>query len=228
MTLAHGIVVGGVVIPGTERVLRDPRAMWSTSHDTRPRRGTKIRAVRGHWSAGTYREGPSAGLGLVRAMNARKNKDGDDLHVSVHHSIAADGGIWQHLDHAIGSVDVGHRPAILDGVSCEVMWPGTLRQATELKIVGRPVVARRWDGIRIDCVEPTPAQLDAWRWLVETVCAIHGIPRVCAPRRRFTPAERRQWVRGGGGVEEHANMPATTKADACGILLDALGWPTSP
>jgi hypothetical protein len=40
MTIAHGILVGGTVLPGTERVLRDPRAWWrEPSTDIYPRLG---------------------------------------------------------------------------------------------------------------------------------------------------------------------------------------------
>jgi hypothetical protein len=228
VSIAHGIVVGGRVIPGTERVIRDSSAWWDgTTHDTRPRGRARVRTCRAHWSGGTYREGPSAGEVFVRYMNARENDQGDDLHVSVHHSISGDGLIWQHLDHEIGSVDVGFRPAILDGVSIEVMWPGTLRQATRLGILGRPVVAREWDGVRVDCVRPTDAQIEAWRWLAAQICEIHGIPKRCAPQRRMTAFERARWVRSGGGVEEHGSMPGTTKVDACGLLMEATGYPSA-
>lgn len=29
MTIARGVVIGGVVVPGTERVIRDSRAWWT-------------------------------------------------------------------------------------------------------------------------------------------------------------------------------------------------------
>lgn len=224
MTIEHGIVYRGQVVPGTERVIRDSRAMWRPgTHDTRHRRGTRIRKARAHWSGGTYREGPGAGFALFRAMEARKNDQGEDLHVSVHHSISADGLIWQHLDHETASIDVGHRPAILDGVSCEVLWPGTLKQAAKLGIVGRATVVRRWDGDEIVCVLPTDEQIEAWRWLCETICRIHSIPKVCAPRRRMTALDLARFA----GVCEHGNMPSTTKIDACGLLMDATGYPAA-
>lgn len=225
MTIEHGIVVGGHVIPNTERVIRDSNAWWSPgTHDARSRGRTPIRTVRGHWSAGTYREGEDAGREFFRIMQARKNDAGDDLHVSVHHAIDASGVVYQFLDHATASIDVGFRPAILDGVSVEVMWPGTFRQALKVGVDDPRATARVWDGQRVMCVEPTAAQLEAWRWLVATLCRIHDIPTVCAPRRRLTPVERARWVRSGGGVEEHGNMPGTTKIDACGFLLDATGY----
>lgn len=224
MTIAHGIVVGGVPIPGTERVIRDSRAWWSPgTHDTRPRRGAKIRKVRGHWSAGHYRTGPGAGLSLFRAMESRKNDEGEDLHVSVHHSISADGLIWQHLDHETASIDVGHRPAILDGVSCEVMWPGTFRQAVKLDVEDPRPVARVWDGARVMCVRPTDEQLEAWRWLCDVVCKAHGIPRVVAPQHRLTAAQLARF----SGVCEHGSLPDTPKIDACGLLMDATGYPAA-
>lgn len=222
MTIEHGIIVNGNVVPGTERVIRDSDAWWDgTTHDTRPRGRARIRTCRAHWSGGTYREGPSAGEVFVRYMNARENKEGDDLHVSVHHSISADGLIWQHADHAIACVDVGHRPAILTGVSVEVMWPGTLRQAAKLGAIGRPFVTRTWDGVRVDCVRPTDEQIEAWRWLVETVCRIHDLPKRCAPLRRMNAVEIGKFK----GVCEHGNMPGTTKIDACGLLMEATGYP---
>lgn len=218
--IEHGIVVRGVVQPGTERVIRDSEAWWSAGRETRPRRWP-VDLVCGHWTAGNCRTGPTAGRLLWRAMEARRGADGvRDLSVSIHHSISWDGLIWQHLDHEHAAVHVGHRPTIARSIGIECMWPGTAKQAARLGAEG-DVVVRRWDGARVRCMQPSDEMLEAWRWLVDALSRIHEIPRVAAPSdRRLTLPELARHR----GVLEHASLPGTRKVDACGLLIEATGY----
>lgn len=127
MTIEHGIVVGGRVIPGTERVIRDGAAWWTEGRETRPRDGATIDMLIGHYTAGPARTGPGAGRSLFRAMEVRQNAHGEDLSVSVQMSISWDGLIWQHADLEVGCVHVGARPVIRRSIGVECMWPGSSR-----------------------------------------------------------------------------------------------------
>ena len=224
--IERGIVIGGRVLPGTDRVLRDSDAWWIAGRETRPRAGATIDLIVGHWTAGPPREGPAAGRSLYRAMESRRSADGSrDLSVSVHFGIAWDGGIWQYLDLAHGAVHVGHRPTIRRSIGVETMSPGTARMAARLGVEGR-VISRRVDGHRIECLEPSDALLEAWRWLADVLSRADDdrldIPRQCAPSdRRLSVSEL---ARARGAIE-HMSLPGSTKIDSCGLLLDALGWP---
>jgi hypothetical protein len=223
--IERGIIIDGIVLPGTERVIRDSSAWWTAGRETRPRR-YPIELLVGHWTAGHTREGPTAGPRLWRAMESRRAADGGDLSVSVHFSVAWDGLIWQHLDLAHAAVHVGHRPTITRSIGVECMWPGTARQAARLGAHGQTVV-RRVDGQRIECMRPSDELLESWRWLAETLAAARdsriAIPRrVAPPDRRLTLAQLAQMR----GCIEHMHLPDTRKIDACGLLTESLGWPS--
>jgi hypothetical protein len=229
MTIAHGIVVGGVPIPGTERVVRDSRAWWTEGRETRPRAGAAVDMLIGHWTAGPARTGPGAGLSLFRAMEARTNRDGEDLSVSVQLSISWDGLVWQHADLEAGCVHVGARPIIRRSIGVECMWPGTTGQAARLAVAG-PSVRREIDGVRVSCLTPSDALLESWRWLCDALTGTEAralgvrIPRRTLGLRRTLG----ELARSPGGVGEHATLPrgAPVKIDACGLLMEATGYPS--
>jgi hypothetical protein len=229
----RGILIDGQIIPGTERVIRDPGAWWQAGRETRPRAGSPIDMLIGHWTGGSTRTGPGAGRVLVRHMDARRGSDGvSDLSVSIHFGIAWDGGIWQCLDLAHGAVHVGHRPTIRRSIGVECMWPGTVRQAERLGSEGR-IVRRQIDGRLVACLAPSDEMLDAWRWLAEALTSPAArAAGITIPRRTLGLRRTLQWLAAcGGGVGEHATLPRASdprrvKIDACGLLLDALGWPT--
>lgn len=228
MSIAHGIVVGGIVIPGTDRVIRDSCAWWTEGRETRPRDGRPVDMLIGHWTAGPARVGPAAGKRLFDAMEARENKDGEDLSVSVQLSISWDGLIWQHADLETGCVHVGARPIIRRSVGVECMWPGTTAQAARLGVAGASV-RRPIDGVTASCLAPSDALLESWRWLADTLTGPDaGALGLRIPRR--TLGLRRtlgELTRSPGGVGEHATLPrgAPVKIDACGLLMDATGYP---
>ena len=220
----RGILCRGVVLADTERVIRDPAAWWTAGRETRPRRWP-IDLLVAHWTAGPPREGPTAGRLLFRAMEARRGQSGDDLSVSVHFSISWDGMIWQHLDLADAAVHVGHRPTLARSIGVECMWPGTAAQAAKIGADGEAVL-RRIDGAAVRAMRPSDALLDAWRWLAEALArgGADGleIPRKAAPAdRRLTAGEL---ARTRGAIE-HLHVTGTTKIDAAGLLVAALGWP---
>ncbi len=230
MSIAHGIVVGGRVIPGTERVIRDSSAWWEEGRETRARAGATIDMVIGHWTAGPARTGPGAGRKLFAAMEARTGEEGRDLSVSVQLSNAWDGLIWQHADLLTGCVHVGARAIIRRSVGIENMWPGSAKLARELELEGREVT-REIDGRRVRLVAPSDEQLASWRWLCDVLTSpearalgIH-IPRRVLGLRRSLP-----WLaRCGGGIGEHATLPRATnprhvKIDCAGLLMEATGY----
>ena len=78
VTVEHGIVVGGRVIPGTERVIRDSRAWWTEGRETRPRAGATIDMLIGTGPrARTHRAG--RGREPVPRDGGRLNAHGEDL-----------------------------------------------------------------------------------------------------------------------------------------------------
>lgn len=232
MSIAHGMVIGGAIIPGTERVIRDSRAWWTEGRETRPREGRAIDMLIGHWTGGHARTGPRAGKLLFDAMEARLGSDGvSDLSVSVHFGVGWDGMIWQLADLEIATVHVGSRPVLARSVGVECMWPGTARQAAKLEVEGE-AVARRIDGQVVRCLAPSDEMLDAWRWLAEALTGPEAtaaglrIPRRVLGLRRTLP----ELARSPGGVGEHATLPRApnprhVKTDACGLLMEATGYP---
>ena len=229
VSVERGLALDGVVLPGTERVLRDSAGWWddvAIKRESRPRAAV-IDLLVGHWTGGPPREGPGSAAKVKRAMDARVGKDGGDLSVSVHVLIGADGIVWQLADLARGCVHVGDRATIARSIGVECAWPGTSAQAAKLGFAHRPAKLA-WGRERV-VVAPLPdAVLDAWRWLAETLAACTHprvrLPRTIAPSRPLTAAE----LRAARGAVEHASLPATTKRDAAGQLLGALdavpGW----
>lgn len=230
MSIEHGIVVGGRVIPGTERVIRDSRAWWTEGRETRLRAGATVDMLIGHWTAGPARTGPGAGLSLWRAMEARLNAHGEDLSVSVQLSISWDGLVFQHADLEVGCVHVGARPIIRRSIGVECMWPGTQAQASRLAVAG-PAVSREIDGGRARCLLPSDELLASWRWLADTLTGPEAHAAGLRIPRRTLGLRRTLYelARSGGGVGEHATLPrgVPVKIDACGLLMDATGYPSA-
>jgi hypothetical protein len=230
MTLARGIVLDGAVIPGTERVLRDPAAWWSwdmpaDQPDLRLRRGAKVTVDGKHWSAGPSRTGERAAVKLAASMKARlRPKTTDPMDVSVHFCVSADGLIFQLADLRYGTVHMG-RGVNLRSVGTEHCWPGTEEQAHALGETPA-IVERTVRGHRIRVAVPDPRMVAASvalsRMLTDPAvqAATHGflaIPRTTA--RTSIPTT--------GGACEHWQYPGTTKVDCAGLLLQALrddGW----
>lgn len=212
--IERGILVNGAVLPGTERVIRDPAAWWTAGErGTRPRGGRRADRLVGHWTGGHPRSGPTAGPRVVAAMRARKRPDGSPLDVGVHFVIGWDGLIWQTADLGAATVHVGHRAVNRRSVGVECCWPGTVTQAERLGVDVEHVAPGQARGQRIRCMAPSPEMLDAWRWLYDALTRAQH-PALAIPRQRGS-MER-------PGAMEHADVPGT-KVDAAGLLVGALG-----
>ena len=225
MTSPRGIIHGGRVLsPRFDRVMRDPAAMWSKGRETRPRK-LPVDLHISHWTAGHCREGLDAGARLFRAMESRKGDAGNDLTVSINFSVSWDGLIFQHLDlRTCAAVHVGRRDVYERSLGTEFMWPGASKQARRLGIAHAPEL-RTWGAQRIECMPPSPAMLEAARWLFDALCDLGDetdgevcIPRIAASRERLSVREMRDFK----GFAEHGSMPGSTKVDCAGYMLDAL------
>jgi hypothetical protein len=234
----RGIIIGGEVLPGTERVMRDEGAWWSWDDpadrpDLKRRPNGDATVLAYHWTGGPFRGGRDAGAILVAAMRGRKRADGSDMSVSVHFGIGADGAIFQFVDLAIATLHIGSA-LNARSVSCEIMWPGTATNAAaiakQLRSKGR-VVHPAYDskaemrtarGAAVRCVPPTAAQLEAVVALGEMLAALPPETGVVIPRQLCTkgPPTRRR------GAMEHQHASGA-KLDCAGYATDALvaaGW----
>lgn len=224
--LARGIVQGGAVIAGTERVLRDPAAWWEPgTSDVRPRAGHRPRLIVGHWGGGRHHEGPNAARKMVANMNARRRDDGEDMSVSCHFVISWDGFVFQVADLDTAAVHVGSRPVIRRSIGVEIAWCGYESQAQRLGIDGVHILPRVVDGQRLRVVRPSDAIVEAWAWLAETLATVCGIPRRVP--RSSTAILRAADLATREGAIEHLTLGSPQKRDAAGLLLDelaALGW----
>ena len=236
--LARGLVLDDKVldVPGSDVVVRDPRAWWSWDVPTdRPdlrRRLGPSRLLGGHWTAGHPRTGPDAASRLIDAMKARrKDDDGDGVidrddplaDVSVHFGIAWDGAVYQLADLRWATVHMG-RTVNPISIGVETMWPGSAKQARRLGVAGR--TERRRIGDRsIECLVPSPELLAGWVALARLLTtpqtrSIATSPPVAARICGVTRPPH-------SGALEHFMAPNTTKVDAAGYLLDELrrdGW----
>ncbi len=215
MTIERGIIINGDVLPGTERVIRDPAAWWQAGDlGTHKRGGHRIDRLVGHWTAGNPRTGPTAGPKVVAAMRARKRPDGTAMDVGIHFVIAWDGLIWQAADLGWATTHVGHRAINRRSVGVECCWPGTVRQAERLGVEVEHAVTGTARGQRIQCLAPSAEILDTWRWLWDALTRAQH-PALAIPRQRGS-MER-------AGAMEHCDVAGGTKADAAGLLVGALG-----
>ncbi len=229
--ISRGLVVGGVVVPGTSDVLRTERAWWQDGHrSTRDRRGARVECYVQHWTGGHITHEESAGPSTYRAMLARKRPDGSPLDVAVNFVIGWGGSIWQVADVLTACVHVGDRVVIRRSVSTEHRWPGTRRWAERIGYREGP-----WRAVHItggglvEIMEPSRELLEASAHLAEMLAAIDH-PRVSIPRivpttnRRMELAE----VRRRTGAIEHGQVPSTkNKIDCVGVLNNHLaraGW----
>jgi hypothetical protein len=207
---ATGIVCHGIVLPGTERVIRSPAAWWASGErGTRPRAGERITRICGHWGGGHHRTGVEAAAKMVRAMKARKRADGSPMDVGIHFVISWDGVVVQTADLADATTHVGSRAINRTSIGVEHCWSGTMTQARKLGIDATPVmgVAR---GLPVKACAPSPELLAAWRWLVGTL-ALAQHPLLAIPLVRGSMTKP--------GVMEHCDVKGTTKVDCGGILL---------
>jgi hypothetical protein len=215
MTVEHGILIGSDVLPGTERVVRDSDAWWQHGEvGTRPRQGHRVDRLVGHWTAGHPRTGPTAGPRVVRAMKARKRPDGSRMDVGIHCVISWDGIIWQTADLAQGTVHVGNRTMNARSIGVECCWPGTVEQARKLGVEVEHVAIGQAHGKRIRCLPPSDELLAAWAWLARALTDARH-PLMALPMKRGSMS--------AAGVLEHCDVTPTTKIDAAGLLVDALG-----
>ena len=238
MTVARGLVIADEIVPGTERILRDPSAWFAPDDHGCRARAELVDVLGGHWTAG------EAGIGsydddgprVVRGMRARTKDDGvTPLDVSIHFVIGAcaddaeQATIWQTADPGltacchIGDRRIGRRSVGVEVVSAGM--PGRLdlrgRPRATVPLLGRVRTVLRF----------YPGQLRAWLWLAETLAALDGRGGIRIPRRvPAFGASRRMTIRearGYAGALEHLHAPRTTKSDAGGLLVDALagiGW----
>lgn len=213
----RGITIGSDVLPGTERVIRDPAAWWAAGElGTRARKGHRASLLVGHWTAGHAHTGPRAGETVVRRMRARKREDGSQLDVGVHFVISWDGLIWQTADLALATTHVGHRPTILASVGVECCWPGTMTQAERLGMPYATPVRGVARGAAVKAYPPSDELLEAWRWLAGALISARH-PLLAIERQRGAVVPMRP------GVIEHCDVPGTSKVDAAGLLVGALG-----
>lgn len=246
VVISRGLLVGGELVEGTERVQRDPACWYPPGdHCTRPRpAGTVTDLLVLHWTAG--RPG-SDGREVYRSMRARKSerRPGQPLDVAVQLVAGWDGAIWQLADLTTPCVHVGDRGVIVRSIGVECRWPGTRRQAKRLGVYApgwpggeedarargleAPWATVRVGSQRVEVMLPSPELLAAVRWIGETVASLRGRHGIAVPRRvpadatRFSRPRQRSWA----GGQEHAHVPSSTKIDAAGLLvaeLAASGW----
>lgn len=242
--IERGLVVAGVVVPGTELVRRHPRAWWSWDvaadrPDLRLRKGAPIELLGGHWTGGPIREGEDAAVRTVAAMRARRRpEDGSLMDVSCHFVIGWGGGVWQVADLEHATVHMG-RAVNGRSVGVETTWPGYASQAVAIRDAiaakGRqphpgysgPVDVRTVHGRQVECLRPSAELVAAWVALAELLADLSARrPELGLriPRRLAVPAPGR-WP--GKGAVEHWQAPGSKKDDAGGYLLEALeraGW----
>lgn len=211
--IERGILIGGHVLPGTERVIRDSRAWWAEpSADVYPRPG-KIDRIVGHWTAGHPRTGPDAGVRLFQAMLGRKREDGTQMDVSVHFGGAWDGAIYQFADLANATIHVSRR-INLRSVGFEAMWPGTTSQALKLKLPSLAPLTGHARGRSVKVYPPSSELLEGWRWLVGALTSADH-PMLEIPMQRGSEDVP--------GIMEHMDIRGSSKVDAAGVLVGALG-----
>lgn len=244
MSIERGLMLGGLVVPGTDWIIRDSSAWWKPSDYGAKHRdpSTEINVLTGHWTAGEAgaRRADDDGPFIVRVMRNRPSNvypPPAKMKVSITFVIGADGTVWQTMDPLTTvAIHVGDSRINARSVGVEVVNPGTgpmvaqrpratvkLRMFPSLKQPqGRIVKQRAF----------YPTQIASWVDLCETLTEHLPIPRQ-VPRaagggleiERFTTPESRRW----NGAMEHYHVPSTTKVDAGTQLMRALidaGWPT--
>ncbi len=234
--IERGILLNGVVIPGTESVQRSGDGWFDTKADAadlrrRPKGDVTLGVL--HWSGGPFRVGEIAATALVDAMKGRQRADGSPMSVSCHFLVDAAGNPWQTADLGVATIHAGSA-ANPRSIGIEVAHPGTGTNAAAiaktLRARGRPVhvayeakpVTRPARGAAIR-VQPAPdAQTAGVVALCELLVSLPAETGIVIPRQLALtgpPARRR-------GFCEHQHLPGT-KLDAAGLFVDALrvaGW----
>lgn len=230
MTVERGIVLNGVVLPGTDFVLRDTLAWFDPVKDAAdvPKRvHWPITQIVYHWTAGHAHLGGAAASRVVRAMKARLRTDGSLMSVSCHFVVSWDGLVFQVADLGRMAIHAG-RVLNRDGIGVEQCWPGTERQMLKLGAAGQ-VQRRQCVEGPIDCMRPSESMLAASVRLAEAIAALPPSTRVHVPRvvpattQRMKPAPAARFR----GVCEHVHSPGSEKQDCAGYVVDALaaaGW----
>ena len=234
----YGIVYNGVVLPGTERVVRFPDAGWydPKDDDVTARKPLKnnpdgiLEILTFHWTAGHLKFGPEGALDVYRAMQARRKDNGEEMSVSASFVITTSGDIVQLADLNLVCYHA-HREFNLRGVGVEWTSPGTRKQAAKLGILEGPglkevVIEKRkyLNGSSVQAVVPPAVVLEAAVWLANTLALVAGLPKVTHTlRTQFAPRKMGS-VR---GAVEHFQAANTEKVDCAGFFVDALakaGW----
>lgn len=214
MTEARGIVVHGVPLAGTERVIRSTEAWWeSGERGTRPRAGERITRIVSHWGGGHHRTGVDAAVKMVRAMKARKRADGSPMDVGCQFIISWSGDIIQTADLSDATTHVGSRSINRTSIGVETAWSGTMINAAKLGIKDAVPVMGVARGLPVKACAPSAELVAAWRWLVGTLCLAQH-PLLAIPMQRGSMTKP--------GIMGHCEVSGTTKVDDASILVSAV------
>jgi hypothetical protein len=252
--IEHGISVGGQIVPGTERVIRDltlsddarlrgrHRAMWVPGELGTERRAPVINKLVGHWTGGEAGAKSYADDGpfVVTGTKLRLGKSGQPLKAAFHFLIGACAPddewapIWQTCDLTIACVHVGQRAVYSSSIGVEVVnagFPGPTDSRA------RPRLQRVVAGRMRTVLAYYPGQLRSWAWLANTLAtaplvrsARIEIPREVPVNASGRPFDRRftgAVQRRWAGAQEHCHLHTTTKLDGGTQLVEALqadGW----
>jgi hypothetical protein len=237
MTVQHGMVIGGELIPGTEWCLRDSRAWWEPLMRGTRQRAPLVDLLVGHATGGeaSLASYDDDGPFVVRGMRARVRSDGSPLRVGIHFVIGAcardaeHAKVWQTCDPGlIATTHVGLGAVNRRSIGVEIvsaLFPGPLdhRKRSQLNahLLGKVV--------RVLAFERGQAR--SWVRLAEAIAGLDGLAGIAIPKRvpaqlaahRFT----RRALAAYSGAMEHLHVPGTKKSDAAGLLVAELldaGW----
>jgi hypothetical protein len=238
VTVERGIVVGGVVVPGTEHVLRHRAGWWAWPKDRADLRqrakGRDATLLVGHWTGGPIRIAEATAVEGVRIMKLRERDDGSLADVSCHFIVGWDGMIWQVADLSLDCVHAGNA-ANRGSIGVETAWPGYADNAAAiaraLRKNGRPVHPAYLEapeqrlalGRKVSCLPPSPELLAGWVRLAETLAALPAELGIVIPRQIAVRGSKRT----SRGACEHQHCAPFKKGDAAGYLVEALaaaGW----
>lgn len=250
--IAHGLLIDGTVVPGTDWILRDSAAWWEVGERGTIRRASLIDLLIFHWSAGEAGlrdpDGPDLplteydddGVRLVAAMKDRKHDDGSPMSVAIAFGIGACdpddrfANVWQCCD--IGRVACTHVARAWNprSVGVEIISAGMpdkpgARKRFDLR--RRPRITVPLIGQERQVLRFFDGQIRSAIRLAEMLAALDGHGGIRIPRRvpaslatrRLSEREAARWK----GAGEHCLSPWTNKLDAGGQVMTALedaGW----